>query len=241
MKKYAKEFTQSTAPQRSAEWFLERLGKPSASMLGDLFDTKRDGVTPTAKAEECLKKLAFERRFGVIYESFQTKAMTDGVFFENFAKLVYQKDTGNTLSEAHSYVSDWFVATPDAKVLENITGERGLLECKVVGNKTFMGIMEFGIPYKHELQVQGQMMASGADWVDYIVVNLKTKHYIILRILRNNKLIKRIYERLHNLPPLPELHDLGVKEFDPNLLTQYVNGNSEIAQAEELILPDIGF
>ena len=241
MKKYAKEFVLSTAPQRSAEWYKERAGKPSASMLGDLFEIKRDGVTPTAKVEECLKKLAFERRFGTTYESFQTKAMADGVYFEDFAKTVYQKDTGNMLSEAFSYVSDWFVATPDANVTETETLEVGLLECKVVGDKTFMGIMENGIPYKHELQVQGQMLASGREWVDYVAINLKTSHYFIQRIPRNDKVIKRIYERLHEPLNLPELSDLGVKRFDPNLLTQYMNNNQSITESEETVIPEIGF
>lgn len=35
---YSKEFTLSTAPQRSAEWYKERASKPSASMLAELFD-----------------------------------------------------------------------------------------------------------------------------------------------------------------------------------------------------------
>lgn len=238
---YSKEFTLSTAPQRSAEWYKERAGKPSASMLAELFETKRDG-TPTAKSKEYLKKLAFERRFGVTYNSFQTKAMADGVYFEDFAKLVYQKDTGNKLSEAFSYISDWFVATPDANVVEAKTLRKGLLECKVVGDNTFMDIMENGIPHKHELQVQGQMMASGVDWVDYIVVNLKTQHYIIIRIKRNDELIKQIYERLHEPLDLPELSDLGVKSFDPELLTQYMNNNQGITENEEVVIPDdIGF
>lgn len=242
MKRYAKEFVISTAPQRSPQWYKERAGIPSASGLGFMFDTLKDGYTPSAKAKKYLKQLAFERQFGVTFEHFQTKAMADGVAFEDFAKMVYVKETGNILSEAFSYISDWFIATPDARVHDkNARTKHGGLECKVVGDKTFMEMMEEGIPITHELQVQGQMMAAGWDWVDYIVVNLKTRAYFILRIKRNEKLIERIYTRLHEPLDLPELKDVGVKRFDEDLLQGFMDGNhlkEEDLEVEEL---DLGF
>lgn len=237
MKKYAKEFRLSTAPQRTPLWYKERAGIPSASGLGFLFDTLKDGYSPSAKAKKYLKQLAFERKFGVTFENFVTKAMADGTFFEDFAKMVYVKETRNLLSESFSYVSDWFVATPDANVLEK--GKKGLLECKIVGDATFMALMEEGIPIGHELQTQSQLMASGLDWVDYIVVNLKTRAYFILRVHRNNKLIKRIYERLHEPLDLPVLQDVGVKQFDENLLQDFMGDNQ--LKEEDLIIEDLPF
>ena len=187
-----------------------------------------------------MKQLAFERKFGVTFENFVTKPMADGIFFEDFAKQVYAKDTGNSIEPATSYVSDWFVATPDAHVrISTMGGRSGLLECKIVGDQTFMTIMEEGAPIAHELQTQGQMMASGYDWVDYIVVNLKTKGYFIQRVHRNNKLIKRIYERLHEPLDLPELKDVGVKQFDERMLQDYMGYNK--LQEEDLIIEDLGF
>jgi len=151
--------------------------------------------------------------------------------------MVYVKETGNQLSEAFSYVADWFVATPDANVLEK--GTKGLLECKIVGDATFMALMEEGIPIGHELQTQSQLMASGLDWVDYIVVNLKTRAYFILRVHRNNKLIKRIYERLHEPLELPVLKDVGAKRFDQSMLQDYMGYNK--LQEEDLIIEDLPF
>ncbi len=239
MKKYAKEFRISDAPQRSPAWHAERAGIPSASGLGFLFDTLKDGLTPSAKAKHYLKQLAYERRFGVAYEIFQTKAMADGTFFEDFAKMVYEKETGNVLSIATSYVSDWFVATPDARVFDTKIKKHGGLECKIVGDKTFMAMMEDGIPVGHELQTQGQMLATGWDWVDYIVVNLKTRAYFIIRVDRNNKLIKRIYERLHQPLDLPVLKDVGVKRFDEDLLQNFMTGNQ--LKEEDLFIEDLPF
>lgn len=240
MKKYAKEFRISRAPQRSEQWYKDKVGIPSASGLGFLFDTLKDGYTPSAKAKQYLKQLAYERRFGVPFEIYQTKAMADGVFFEDFAKMVYEDETGNVLTEGFSYLTDWFVATPDANVYDkNAKRKYGGLECKIVGNKSFLEMMEEGVPLAHELQTQGQMMATGWDWIDYIVVNLKTKAYFIIRVKRNEKLINRIYERLHEPLNLPELKDVGVKHFDDNLLQGFMAGNN--LKEEDLIIPDLGF
>lgn len=254
MKRFSKEFTLSTAPQRSPAWYAERAGIPSASGLDSLFDTLKDGFTPSAKAKKYLKQLAFERKFGVTFESFDTKAMADGRFFEDFAKMVYVRDTHNHLEEAFSFVSSWFVATPDAFVLTNrvepipedkrwhsnkLTVEKGLLECKIVGDATFMALMEEGIPIGHELQTQSQLMASGLEWVDYIVVNLKTRAYSIIRIKRNEKLINRIYERLHQPLELPVLKDVGVKQFDENLLHEFMGDNQ--LKESDLIIEDLPF
>ena len=239
MKKYAKEFVISTAEQRSPEWFKERAGIPSASGLGFLFDVLKDGYTPSAKAKKYLRQLAFERKFGVTFEMFQTKAMADGTFFEDFAKMVYERETKNILTVSTSYVAPWFVATPDGKVFDVKLRKYGGLECKIVGDKTFMALMEEGASVEHELQTQGQMMATGWDWVDYIVVNLKTRAYFIQRVPRNNVLIKRIYERLHEPLNLPDLKDVGVKQFDENLLREFMGDNS--LREEDLIIPDLGF
>ncbi len=239
MKKYAKEFRISEAEQRSPQWFADKCGKPSASGLAFLFDTLKDGYTPSAKAKNYLKQLAYERKFGRTFEIFQTKAMADGVFFEDFAKMVYERDTGNVLSVAYSYVSDWFVATPDARVFDTHIKKHGGLECKVVGDKTFLDMMENGIPMGHERQIQSQMMATGWDWIDYIVVNMKTRVYFIRRVHRNNKLIKAIYERLHEPLNLPELKDVDVKYFDDTMLEGFMSGNN--LKEQDLIIEDLGF
>lgn len=228
MLKFAKEFTVSTAVQRTPAWYRERAGIPSASGLGFLFDTLKDGFTPSAKAKKYLRQLAYEREFGVTWSVFETKAMSDGTFYEDFAVRVYTKDTGNIVKPATSYVSDWFIATPDGHVTESQgVGGKGLLECKVVGDETFMDIIENGIPLDHELQCQGQLMASGLPWVDYIVVNIKTKAYVIIRQYRNNKMIKRIYERLHEPLGLPELNTASVKRFDQELLNDFMSGDAK--------------
>ncbi len=239
MKKYAKEFKESSALQRSPQWYKERAGIPSSSGLAFLFDVLKDGYTPSAKAKNYLKQLAYERKFGITYDVFVTKPMADGVFFEDFGRMVYERDTGNVLSVSNSFVSPWFVSSPDAKVFDVKLKKHGGLEIKIVGDKTFLELMQEGMPIEHERQTQSQMMATGWDWVDYIVVNLKTKHYFIQRVYRNNALIKRIYERLHEPLDLPILKDVGVKRFDENLLQGFMDGNN--LKESDLVIEDLPF
>lgn len=237
MKKYAKEFVVSTAPQRSPQWYAERAGIPSASGLGWLFSTTLKGE-PTADAKKYLKQLAFERKFGVTYDNYETEAMAAGTYYEDFARQVYRHETGNLVNLATSYVSDWFVATPDGHVVEKC-GKRGLWEGKVLRDNAFMDVIENGLPLKFELQGQGQMLASGVDWVDFTIVNLKTRAYINIRLERNNKLIKRIYERLHEPLDLPDIDTREVKRFDPSLLDKYVGEQG--LPATDLVIKNLPF
>lgn len=224
-KKYAREFVDSPHPQRSRDWYSERAGVPSASGLGALLETLKNGQ-PSARSKEYRKQLAFERLFNTTFERFQTKAMADGVFFEEFARLLYAKDKGTTVNLATSYVSDWFVATPDGEI-----GQDGLLECKVVGDGTFIDIIESGIPSEHFLQIQGQLLATGRDWADYIAVNIKTKAYVIHRVERHDETIQMIYDRLHEPLDLPDLKAEQVKRFDEAVLTDWL----EPKQSETII------
>lgn len=227
IKKYAKEFTISTAEQRSERWYAERAGIPSASGLGFLFDVLKDGRTPSAKAKKYLKQIAFERKFKVTWDIYDSKPMQDGRYYEDFAKMIYERETGNKVTPATSYVSSWFVATPDGYVTGESKG-KGLIECKIVRDESFMDFIEGDIAIEHELQTQGQLLASGLDWVDYIIVNLKTQAYYIRRVHRNNTLIKRIYERLHEPLDLPKIDFGDVKYFDKSLMQEFIDDRNSI-------------
>lgn len=226
MKYSNKDFTVSKHPQRTAGWYAERAGIPSASKLGDLFDTLKNG-TPSAKSKEYRKQLAFERAFETTFDTFQTKAMADGVFFEDFAKQLYIEYSGNTLTENGSYVSPWLIVTPDALVDEK--GDSGVLECKVVGDNTFMDVLENGVPSNHAWQLQAQLLATGFMWADYIVVNIKTRAYVVKRVSRDEAMIQEIYDRLHEELELPDISAAGVKRFTEDEVRNYI-GDTPLEQ-----------
>lgn len=230
-KKYAKDFKQSTYQQRTDGWYKERVGKPSASRLGDFMNYTKAGLAGY-KRKEYMRQLAFERLFNTNFMVFESQAMRDGVFYEDFAKQLYTRETKTEVKGVNSFISDYFVATPDGLVGD------GLLECKVVGDGTFAEYLVDGVKQDHALQVQGQLLATGRDWCDYVIVNLKTRAYAIHRLYRDNNMIQMIYDKLHEPLELPELDNKLAKRFDSQLVVDYLAGkNSEEVKRVEIDLP----
>ena len=225
-----KDFTKSENGQRTHDWYAERVGVPSASNLGAFLDTLKNGQ-PSARNREYRKQLAFERRFNTRFEKFSTKAMSEGIFYEDFARRLYSEEAKVEVQEETSYISDYFIATPDGAI-----GQAGLLECKVVGDSTFIDIIENGVPKDHYLQMQGQLMATGREWVDYIAVNIKTRAYIIIRVERDSETIQMIYDKLHEPLDLPDLPAEQVKRFTAETLDEWLEPQQEIT-----IIKDLGF
>lgn len=178
--------------QRSPEWFELRHGKVTASRLSDwLAVAKKDGKTPLKARLDYEKELAFEQTFGVSYENPVTKAMKDGIDYEPFVREQYSKITGNAVKECGAWYNDIFVASPDGTV-----GEDGLLEIKVVREGSFVDVLDNDVPDKWMLQIQGQIMASGKKWCDFVAANLLTGKMKVVRVEADAEMIMRIAESL---------------------------------------------
>lgn len=98
-KKYAKDFTENLAAQRTAEWFLARSGKPSASRLSDFLSFSKTNGKPNKARTDYIAELAYEKKFNTIVDKFRTAAMDDGVFFEDLAAQLYEETTKNQTRE----------------------------------------------------------------------------------------------------------------------------------------------
>ena len=226
-KDIAKDFKESDAEQLSPQWFADRVGKPSASRLGDLMarlKPKKDQEVGdrAQKSKDYLDELAYEKAFGHKFEKFTTQAMQTGVDYEDLVAQEYAKKVHSSTLEAHSYISDYFVATPDRKVVTD-KGEHGLLECKVLGDNSFADLLRNGICENHRLQVQGQLMATGADWCDYAAVNLSSHAIVILRQTRDDETIEAIYKEVKGLD-IPEMPMDNCSVFSYDDIEQYDNG-----------------
>lgn len=46
-----------------------------------------------------------------------------------------------------------------------------------------------GVPEKHYKQIQGQLWATGWDYVDYIALNFNTKKFVVIRVERDEEMI----------------------------------------------------
>jgi predicted phage-related endonuclease len=153
---------------------FEYSGAPQRLAVTKAKDTKGKPLKARLDYE---KELMFERQFGVSFNNYISDAMQDGMDFENFARGQYNSITGRVMVECGAWHSDMFVASPDGTI-----GQDGLGEIKIVRDNTFTEILISGVPEKHQLQIQGQLWASGKKWCDYVAVNLNTKRVVIIRV-----------------------------------------------------------
>ena len=155
-------FKISEFPQRTPEWYLERLGKPTASFYDKY-------ITPTGKASTSASginnRLVAEMIASKADETFQSDAMLRGAELEdqalafiNFAHDYNFQKCGLVTSTEFNYG-----CSPDGIDLENEIG----LELKSPSLHTHIEyISEGGLPSQYKAQVQGSMLVTGfKKWV----------------------------------------------------------------------------
>lgn len=208
--KTAKGFTYSDAPQRSPEWVANRHAKVTASRLGDWLAVGKNGK-PLKRRSDYETELAYERQFGVSYQKFVTKAMQDGIDYEDALAAAYGSAMGVPVEKCGFFYNDRFGASPD-----RLAGDDGLIECKVLGDSSFADVLTNGVPTDYQLQIQGQLWATGRKWCDFVAGNLNTSKFKVIRVLPDTETIERIRDSLADL-------DNIVSEFDTEQLYDFTN------------------
>ena len=208
--KAAKGFTYSDAPQGSPEWVQSRHAKVTASRLGDWLAVGKNGK-PLKRRTDYEVEIAYERQFKVSFQKFVTKAMQDGIDYEQNLADAYSSALGVPVEKCGFFYSDKFGASPD-----RLVGDDGLIECKVLGDNSFADVLQHGVPDDHYLQIQGQLLATGRKWCDYVAGNLNTSKFKVIRVEPDTDTIKRIRDSLSDL-------DNIVSEFDTEQLYDFTN------------------
>jgi putative phage-type endonuclease len=152
--------------QRSEEWFAARRGKVTASKIGDILATIRNGNW-AASRKNYAAQLVTERLTGRDPEPFVNEVIQWGIDQEPFALEAYIMATGHKVKEVgfidHPTIP-MFGASPDGLV-----GEEGCLEIKCPTTATHIETLLSGeIPEKHHLQMMGQIICSGRKWCDFM-------------------------------------------------------------------------
>lgn len=178
------------APQGSPEWVEARVGKVTASRLKDWLAVGVKGQPLKARADY-ERELAFEVEFKVPFERFVTSAMLQGQEMEEFLKKQYAQHYDVIVKPVGAYYNDSFVASPDGEI-----GADGLVECKWVYDTTFSKVLTEGVQDDHMLQMQGQLWASSRKWCDYVVGNQHTGKFTVIRVERDEAIIKQIEDSL---------------------------------------------
>lgn len=202
-------FTYLDAPQRSPEWIAVRAPRIGASEIGKYMAKGVKGQY-LAGRKDIEKKIAFSKAFGVPFETFTNDAMQAGIDNEDFIADQYAAITGAELEKVGCAYNEWFVASPDRRIV----GENGGVEIKWLYDTEFAELLLTGFPKnEHYDQMQGQMMAFGWDFVDYIAGNGNTGKVYIVRIKRNEARIAEIEAEGDSVLEIEPMSTQGVHSF----------------------------
>jgi putative phage-type endonuclease len=151
--------------QRSEEWYSARLGKLTASRLGDALDQLKNG-NDGAKRQQYRLDLIAERLTGLRNEFFENNAMRWGTETEPYARSAYEAVTGVLVQEVgfidHPTI-EWAGASPDGLVND------GLLEIKCpTTTKHIQYLLANEVPEQYKPQMCWQMLCTGRAWCDFV-------------------------------------------------------------------------
>jgi putative phage-type endonuclease len=152
-------------PQRTPAWRAARLGKVTASRIGDVITRTKVGYG-AARATYAAQLVA-ERLTGVASEGFVSAAMQWGVETEAHARARYAFEHDLEVRQVgfldHPTMA-FCGASPDGLV-----GEDGLVEFKCPTTATHLQtLLGEPPPVKHLAQVQWQMAVTGRGWCDLV-------------------------------------------------------------------------
>lgn len=154
-------FTLSDAPQGSEEWKLARAGKATGSRA-DCINAGGKGIT----RRKYMVQLVAERLTGQPQEEgYQSKAMQDGTANEPFARMGYEAETGELVTQA-GFAS---LSIPAGCSVDGFVGESGILECKCPTPHVHVDYMErMRVPPDYVAQVTHNLWVTGAEFVDFV-------------------------------------------------------------------------
>ena len=221
--KVADGFAYSAAPQKSPEWIAIRAPRIGASEIGAYMAKGVKGQY-LAGRKEVEKKIAYAKAFGVPFEGYVNGAMQAGIDNEEFIANQYAMQQGVELEKIGCAYNDWFVASPDRKIV----GQNGGVEVKWLYDKEFAELLLTGFPKnEHYSQMQGQMWAFDWEFVDYVAGNGNTNSFYVVRVKRNDAHIEEIKAEGDSVLAIEPMVVEGVYKFS--------------AQAPSTIIEGLGF
>lgn len=175
--------------QGSPEWFLQRIGKVTASRIKDVIAKTKTGAS-TSRANY-LAELVAERLTGKATEGFSNAAMTWGTNCEPLARASYEASTCRMVAEVgmidHPSIP-MSGASPDGLISSD-----GLLEIKCPNTATHIATLLDGeMPSGHMAQVQWQLACTDRKWCDFVSFDPRMPpdmQMFLVRVDRDEKLI----------------------------------------------------
>ncbi len=190
----------SVVVQGSEEWFAQRLGKVTASRIGDVMAKGRSGA-PSVTRSNYIAELVAERLSGQTAEGHSSAAMQWGTDTEPQAREAYRFHRQTQVVECgmiqHPKIA-MSGASPDGLV-----GSDGLVEIKCPNSATHIKtVMGAKIDRKYLLQMQWQMACAERDWCDFVSFDPRLGldcQYWRIRVERDGALISEIETEVASL------------------------------------------
>lgn len=141
--------------QNTPEWFVNRLGKATASRFKDIMAMTKNG--PSTSRKRYMTEIIAERLTGETVEIPMTRDMLWGVEHEAMAREAVEIELGIMIDQVG------FFPHPDMDCGASPDGltEDYTIEIKCPKSTTHVDTMLYGMPPKHKAQVQGQMWLAG--------------------------------------------------------------------------------
>lgn len=169
-----------TAEQRSAEWYAARLGKLTASCLGDAFATTKSGFSTSRR--NLRLRLVLERLTGRSQESGYTNAAMDrGIQLEPDARAAYEVESGLLVDTVGFILHD---ELPTGASPDGLIGDDGGIEIKCPGAAAHLDYLKGEIPNDYRLQVMHSLWLTGRAWWDFASFNPDFPEPLRLKVTR---------------------------------------------------------
>lgn len=155
-----------TDPQGSDGWLAARRAVITASRFRDCRDRLKNG-TPSKDCRLYALDVARERCGGVAPSKFQNAAMRFGTEQEPLARIAYEAETGNVVTQAG------FICTDDRLFgvsVDGMVSTDGLVEFKtMVSSDTLFKAVVDGDVSEYRDQCLGALWLLGRKWIDLIL------------------------------------------------------------------------
>jgi hypothetical protein len=153
--------------QRSDEWYKQRCGIVTASVVHNLLTAKTIKPANNEQSRGLTDTLVAERITGHVDPTYQSDDMARGIFDEPTARDLYTEhfspvhECGFMVREETGWKLGY---SPDGLV-----GDVGLIEVKSRRQKKHLRtVLDDRVPSENMAQIQAALLVSGRSWVDYI-------------------------------------------------------------------------
>jgi hypothetical protein len=157
----------SIHPQRTPEWFADRLGRVTGSACSAVFAKSRTKGEESSERKKYRLQLALERITGNAGGSvYVNAAMQRGIDLEPVAVAAYEASAGELVDVPGFMFSEELLVGAS---LDGLCGSKGALEVKCPDSLTHLEYFrEKRLPPAYVAQVTHNLWVSGREWLDFV-------------------------------------------------------------------------